>query len=570
VVEIKKRMRIRYKRKLKDKGMTKYIFVTGGVMSAIGKGVTAASIGKLFQFRNYDVSIIKIDPYLNVDPGTLNPVEHGEVFVTEDIWEFAPVEGQTYKICEIDQDFGTYERFLGKNLNPSSNMTSGQVYLSVILQERYGGFLGKTVQIIPHISDEIKRRIREVAKNDNPDILIVEVGGTVGDIEGSPFLESIRQFRLEEEHGDVALVHVTLLPYSDTVGELKTKPTQHSVKALLSLGLQPDVIICRAKIPLNESVQKKISMFCNVPNAAVISNPNIDNIYELPLVFEEQGLGKYLSNEILKMVAPKPEVKNWKEMVDLFKNAENVIKIAMPGKYTAIMDSYVSINEALKHAGAHNNAKIEISWIDTEPYETNPRAVQELKGFDGVLLTPGFGERGVEGMIRAVSYTISEKIPFLGICYGAQLLFCAFCRDNLGMEDASSTEFTPNTCNPAVDLLPEQKEIEEKGGTMRLGAHDIYLEKDSKLFKAYNNQDVIKERFRHRFHIMNDYVTQAKDKGLIASAYDKDKKIVNAIELTDPDIWAVGVQFHPEYKSRPNKPSPIYFEFIKTCLERKI
>ena len=495
-------------------------------------------------------------------------MEHGEVFVTEDIWEFAPVEGQTYKICEIDQDFGTYERFLGKNLNPSSNMTSGQIYLSVILQERYGGFLGKTVQIIPHISDEIKRRIREVAKTDNPDILIVEVGGTVGDIEGSPFLESIRQFRLEEERGDVALVHVTLLPYSETVGELKTKPTQHSVKALLSLGLQPDVIICRAKIPLNDSVQKKISMFCNVPNTAVISNPDINNIYELPLIFEKQGLGTYLSNDILKMVAPKPEVKSWEEMVNLYLNAENVIKIAMPGKYTAIMDSYVSINEALKHAGAHNNAKIEISWIDTEPFETNPRSVKQLEGFDGVLLTPGFGERGVEGMIRAVSYTISQKIPFLGICYGAQLLFCAFCRDYLGLEDASSTEFTPNTCNPAVDLLPEQKSVKEKGGTMRLGAHDIYLEKDSKLFKAYN-QDMIKERFRHRFHIMNDYVNQAKDKGLIASAFDKDKKIVNAIELTDPDTWAVGVQFHPEYKSRPNKPSPIYFEFIKTCLERK-
>ena len=548
--------------------MTKYIFVTGGVMSAIGKGVTAASIGKIFQFRNYDVSIIKIDPYLNVDPGTLNPVEHGEVFVTEDIWEFKPVEDQTYKICEIDQDFGTYERFLGKYLSPSSNMTSGQVYLSVILQERFGGFLGRTVQIIPHITEEIKRRIRSVAETENLDILIVEVGGTVGDIEAMPFLEAIRQFKLEEKEGDAALVHVTLLPYSETVGELKTKPTQHSVKALLGLGLQPDIIIARSKIPLNEAVRKKISLYCNVPMQAVISNPNIDVIYDLPLIFEDQNLGTYLSNTILKMVAPKPETRAWEDMVHLYKAPEKLIKIAMPGKYTAIQDSYVSINEALKHAAAHNNAKIEIKWIDTEPFETNPEKLKIFKEYDGMLMTPGFGGRGVEGMILAVSFALKENMPFLGICYGAQLMFCAYCREFLGLKDASSTEYVPDTCNAVVDLMPEQKAIKDKGGTMRLGSHEVYIEKNTKLHQIYK-KDIIKERFRHRFHIMNEYVLQAKSKGLIASAYDKDKRIINAIEMTDPNTWVVGVQFHPEYKSWPNKPSPIYYEFIKTCLERK-
>ncbi|NHI91570.1 MAG: CTP synthase [Candidatus Lokiarchaeota archaeon] len=548
--------------------MTKYIFVTGGVMSAIGKGVTASSIGKIFQFRNYDVSIIKIDPYLNVDPGTLNPVEHGEVFVTEDIWEFKPVEDQVYKICEIDQDFGTYERFLGKFLSPSSNMTSGQIYLSVILQERFGGFLGRTVQIIPHITDEIKKRIRSVAANENLDVLIVEVGGTVGDIEAMPFLEAIRQFRLEEKSGDTALVHVTLLPYSETVGELKTKPTQHSVKALLGLGLQPDVIIARSKIPLNEAVRKKLSLYCNVPMQAVISNPNIEVIYELPLIFENQDVGTYLSNTILKMVAPKPETRAWEDMIRLYKDPNRIVKIAMPGKYTAIQDSYVSINEALKHAAAHNNAKVEIDWIDTEPFEINPDKLQVLKNYDGMLMTPGFGGRGVEGMIRAISYALKENMPFLGICFGAQLMFCAYCRDYLGLKDASSTEHVPDTCNAVVDLMPEQKAIKDKGGTMRLGSHEIYIEKNTKLYEIYG-KDVIKERFRHRFHIMNEYVFQAQDKGLIASAYDKDKKIINAIEMTKPDSWVLGVQFHPEYKSWPNKPSPIYYDFIKTCIERK-
>ena len=545
--------------------MTKYIFVTGGVMSGIGKGVTSASIGKLFQFRNYDVSIIKIDPYLNVDPGTLNPVEHGEVFVTEEVWDFQPVEGgPLYRISEIDQDFGTYERFLGKDLHPSANITSGQIYLSVILKERFGTFLGKTIQIIPHITEEIKARIREIAQN-GCDILITEIGGTVGDIEAMPFLEAIRQFRIEEPENDTALVHVTLIPYSESVGELKTKPTQHSVRVLQGLGLQPDIIVGRAKMFLPDSVKKKISLYCNVPESAVISNPELETIYELPLIFETQGLGNYLSNNLLSMVAPKPELSKWEEIVDFYKKPKQVINIAMPGKYIDISDSYVSINEALKHAAAKLGKKIQITWLDTEEFEENPESINKLKNYDGILMTPGFGRRGVEGMILSASYAIKENIPYLGICFGAQILFCAFCRDYLGLEDASTTEIMPETCNPVVDLLPEQRSIKEKGGTMRLGAHKIVLKENTLLSEAYNGQNIIKERFRHRFHIMPDYTKKADKKGLKVSAHDETGKIINAIEIENKK-WIVGVQFHPEYKSRPDEPSPLYVSFIKNCI----
>jgi len=533
-------------------------------MSAIGKGVTSSSIGKLFQFRNYDVSIIKIDPYLNVDPGTLNPIEHGEVFVTEEVWDFQPVEGgPTYRISEIDQDFGTYERFLGKNLHPSANITSGQVYLSVILKERYGTFLGKTIQIIPHITQEIKDRIRNIA-NQGCDILITEVGGTVGDIEAMPFLEAIRQFRLEEPKNDTALVHVTLIPYSESVGELKTKPTQHSVRVLQGLGLQPDVIVGRAKMFLPDSVRKKISLYCNVSENAVISNPQLESIYELPLIFEKQGLGNYLSNNLLSMVAPKPELSKWEKMVISYKEPTEFVEIAMPGKYINIQDSYVSINEALRHAAASLGRKVKITWIDTEKFEDNPEKVQTLMGYDGILMTPGFGKRGVEGMIMSANFAIEKDIPYFGICFGAQILFSAFCRAFLGLDDANSTEIHPETCNPVIDLLPEQKSIVEKGGTMRLGGHKVVIKEGTLLAKAYG-QKSIKERFRHRFHIMPEYTKKANEKGLVVSAYDETGRIVNAIEIKNKK-WIVGVQFHPEYKSRPDQPSPLYVDFIKSCI----
>ncbi len=539
--------------------------VTGGVMSGIGKGVTTASIGKLFQFRNYDVEVIKIDPYLNVDPGTLNPVEHGEVYITEEVWEFRPVKGFKLTISEIDQDFGTYERFLGKFISPEQNITSGQIYLTVILQERRGEFLGRTIQIIPHITDEIKRRIRGVAEKKKPDILLIEVGGTVGDIEAMPFLEAIRQFRLEEGKGNTALVHVTYVPFLETVQQQKSKPTQHSVRALQGMGLQPDIIVCRSEEPLSEDVRRKLSLYCNVPPEAVISNPNMEVIYKLPLLFEEQRLGEYLC-KILSLPPRKPSLEKWSRLVSLYENARETVRIAMPGKYTQIVDSYISINEAIRHAAASLGAKPSIEWIDTTSFEEDPGSVEVLENFDGILLTPGFGMRGVEGMILSAEYAIERRIPYLGICFGGQLLFVAFCRSILGLKNANSSEVNPSAPHLVVDLLPEQRKLRNKGGTMRLGGHKVYLVRGTKLWDAYK-QDVVVERFRHRYHIIPEYARKAEEAGMKVSAYDETGRIINAIELEDG--WIVGVQFHPEFKSRPDNPSPVYKAFIRESLKRR-
>ncbi len=537
-------------------------------MSGIGKGITSASIAKLFQFRNYKVNLIKIDPYLNIDPGTLNPIEHGEVFVTEEVWNFEPVPGWSFKISEIDQDFGTYERFLGKgmNMHPICNITSGQVYLSVLLKERYGEeYLGRTLQIIPHITDEIKARIRKVAEIFKPDILITEVGGTVGDIEGMPFLEALRQFKLEEMKENFALVHVTLVPNS-LIGELKSKPTQHSVKKLLESGLQPDIIVGRSNIKLTIPIRKKISLYCNVPVEAVISNPDLKIIYELPLIFEKQGLGTYLVN-LLRLPHRNSETEEWEKIIELYRNPRIILNIAMPGKYTSIVDSYVSINEALKHAGAYNHCGININWINTEKVEKDPSIMSDImRNIDGILLTPGFGSRGVEGMIECAKFALHNDIPFLGICFGSQLLYIAYCRDILNKKTANTTEINPDTEFPVVDLLPEQKKIKQKGGTMRLGGHQIFLEKNTILYEAYKKEKII-ERFRHRFHIIPKYIDNIKSSPkMIISAYDKNRRIVNAIEL-EGHPFCVGVQFHPEYKSRFDRPSPIYNLFIKKVLE---
>jgi len=539
--------------------------VTGGVMSGIGKGVTTASIGKLFQFRNYDVEVIKIDPYLNVDPGTLNPVEHGEVYITEEVWEFRPVKGFKLTISEIDQDFGTYERFLGKFISPEQNITSGQIYLTVILQERRGEFLGRTIQIIPHITDEIKRRIRGVAEKKKPDILLIEVGGTVGDIEAMPFLEAIRQFRLEEGKGNTALVHVTYVPFLETVQQQKSKPTQHSVRTLQGMGLQPDIIVCRSEEPLSEDVRRKLSLYCNVPPEAVISNPNMEVIYKLPLLFEEQRLGEYLC-KILSLPPRKPSLEKWSRLVSLYENARETVRIAMPGKYTQIVDSYISINEAIRHAAASLGAKPSIEWIDTTSFEEDPGSVEVLENFDGILLTPGFGMRGVEGMILSAEYAIERRIPYLGICFGGQLLFVAFCRSILGLKNANSSEVNPSAPHLVVDLLPEQRKLRNKGGTMRLGGHKVYLVRGTKLWDAYK-QDVVVERFRHRYHIIPEYARKAEEAGMKVSAYDETGRIINAIELEDG--WIVGVQFHPEFKSRPDNPSPVYKAFIRESLKRR-
>lgn len=545
--------------------MTRFLFVTGGVLSGIGKGAAAASVGKAFQFRGLDVDMMKIDPYLNVDPGTLNPIEHGEVFVTDEAWEFQPSEDSSFKIAEIDQDFGTYERFLDKTMHPRNNITSGQVYLSVLLQERAGGYLGRTVQIIPHITDKIKDRLRAVAERNNPDILISEIGGTVGDIEASPFLEAIRQLRLEESDDSTALIHVTLVPYLETIGQLKTKPTQHSVKTLLSAGLQPDMIVGRSDRKLSEDVREKISLYSNVPKEAVISDPNIDVLYELPLLFEKQGVGDYLC-DVLRIRARTPDISGWEQTVKEFKEADEKVKIAMPGKYTQILDSYLSINKALKHSAAKLGADLEIEFVDTEPFEENPSELKVLEQYDGVLLTPGFGTRGAEGMIKASRKILNTNIPFLGICFGAQLLFIAFCREK-GLENANSTEVDSDTPHPVVDLLPEQRDISKKGGTMRLGGHEIFIKPNTRMHEAYGKEKVV-ERFRHRYHLIPEYVDQMKDEGLILSGSDEEGRIVNVVEL-EGDQWVVGVQFHPEFTSRPGNPNPVYLSFMEAVLEQK-
>ena len=553
---------------------TKFVFITGGVMSGIGKGVVTASIGKILQFRGFNISVVKIDPYLNVDPGTLNPIEHGECFITEKIWAFRPVPGSNeriYNISEIDQDFGTYERFLGLEIHPSHNITSGQIYLSTILSERKGKFLGRTVQLIPHVTNIIKERLIKIAENENLDVLLVECGGTVGDLESSIFLEAFRQIRLELPKKNTAIVHVTLIPYSRAVGQQKSKPTQHSVKMLQSAGLQPDILIGRSEIPLEDDIKKKMSLFSNIPEVAVISNPDLECVYELPLLFEEQKLGDFLCDiiDLKAKLVDFSEVNNyseWKKTVEIFKNAQKVIRIAMPGKYFNISDSYISINDALEHAAAHLGYKTELKMINlSEDIDIE----MELKGCDGILLTPGFGQRAVEGMIKSAEIAMERKVPFLGICFGAQLFFIAFCRKYLGLEGANSTEIDPNTPYPVIDLLESQKDLKELGGTMRLGGLKIVLEEGTLLYNAYQKKEII-ERFRHRYHIQGKFITEkAIQMGMRVSSRDETKEIINSIELNRADHFMVGVQFHPEFKSRPYNASPAYTAFIEACIEYK-
>lgn len=544
-----------------------FVFITGGVLSGIGKGVTTASIAKLFQFRGYSIRIIKIDPYLNIDPGTLNPIEHGEVFVTDQTWTFKPVNDFEFKISEIDLDFGTYERFTGMEVHPSQNITSGQIYISVILEERKGGFLGRTVQIIPHVTERIKQRIWEVVKKEPvPDVLLVEIGGTVGDIEASPFLEAVRQLVSEQGHNNTAVVHVTLVPYIKSVGEFKTKPTQHSVRTLQSLGLQPDIMICRAEKRLPNPAKEKIALFCNVPKERVISNPDIPVIYQLPLSFEEEGLGTILVDHFgLEQREPKTET--WAKMVKSFENVSEKVVIAMPGKYTTLGDSYKSINQALSHAAASYSAQVEIKWIETEERSTEECLIEDLSDVDGVLLTPGFGERGVKGMICAANVTLDSKIPLLGICYGAQLSTVAFARKVMGWKGAHTTEVDIDSLYPVVDLMDEQKLMDDKGGTMRLGSHEVVIVKGTRLHEIYKT-DTVHERFRHRFHLINRYLNKMNEKGLKVSAHDSTGHIINAIEHVDHPFW-IGVQYHPEFKSRPDEPHPLYLGLIRAALEYK-
>jgi len=552
---------------LSEQEKPSFVFITGGVLSGIGKGVTTASIAKLFQFRGYNIRIIKIDPYLNIDPGTLNPIEHGEVFVTDQTWTFQPVADFEFKISEIDLDFGTYERFTGLEVHPSQNITSGQIYISVILEERKGGFLGRTVQIIPHITDRIKQRIWEVVeKKPIPDILLVEIGGTVGDIEAMPFLEAVRQLVRELGRTRTAVVHVTLVPYMNSVGEFKTKPTQHSVRTLQSLGLQPDIMICRADEKLPDTAKEKIALFCNIPEERVVSNPDIPVIYQLPLSFEEEGLGNILV-EHFGLESRKPDTEVWSNMVRSFEDVSETVVIAMPGKYTTLGDSYKSINQALTHAAAACGAKVEIHWIETEERSTEECLTEDLADVDGVLLTPGFGERGVEGMICAASVTLKSKIPLLGICYGAQLSTVAFARNVMSWKGANTTEVDVDSLYPVVDLMDEQKLTDDKGGTMRLGGHDVHIVKGTRLHEIYGT-DIVHERFRHRYHLIDRYLKKMNEMGLKVSALDSTGRIINAIELINHPFW-IGVQYHPEFKSRPDNPHPLYLGLIRAALEYK-
>ncbi|MHA1615759.1 MAG: CTP synthase [Candidatus Njordarchaeales archaeon] len=542
--------------------MPKYIFVTGGVLSGLGKGTVAASIAKILQFRGFSVSMVKCDPYLNVDAGTMNPLEHGENFVCEEVWEFSPVPDIVFRIAEVDQDFGTYERFTGENIHPSHNITSGQIYLTIILKERYGEFLGKTVQIIPHVTDEIKRRIL-LTVDEKKDVIIVEIGGTVGDIEGMPFLEAIRQLRHELPPNDTLLVHVTYVPFLRTIGQQKTKPTQHSVQRLLQAGLQPDIIVARSETPLSKEARSKIALFAGLRENAVISAPDCEVVYELPLIFENQGMGNLILQKLnlTPKTPPERNIVEWRSIVEKFKHSELLVNIAMVGKYTHIKDSYISIVEALKHAGAHENVKVNPVFIDAEKISEN-----ELKTFDGILLTPGFGRRATEGMILAARIALRTGMPFLGICFGAQLGTVAFAREIMKWEKANSTEIDPSTPHPVVDLLPSQKEVKVKGGTMRLGGIKIKLVRGTKLWQAYG-QDWIVERFRHRYHIIWEYAKIMREKGFIINAIDTENNIAGFEVEWHP--FFIGVQFHPEFKSRPFAPSPTYRAFIRAVKEKK-
>ncbi len=533
--------------------MVKYVFITGGVMSGIGKGVTAASIGKILQSRGMNVTAVKIDPYLNVDAGTMNPRVHGEVFVTED-------GGET------DMDLGTYERFLDVNIPREHNVTTGQIYLSVIGKERKGEFLGRCVQIIPHVTDEIKERIRSIARRSGVDCVTVEIGGTVGDIESLPFLEATRQMKLEEGSANIITVHVTLVPFLEVVGEQKTKPTQHSVQELRRIGIQPDAIVARSQNPLKVDVRKKIALFCNVEERAVFTSPDTISVYEVPLILDDQGMGDYLS-ERMGARTRKPDWQDWKRMLEGFINPKYTVQIAVCGKYAELADSYVSINEALKHAGAANDAQVKISWIETETFEEDRSRLKEIDNYDGILVPGGFGARGTEGKIMAISYAREKNIPFLGICFGFQMAIVEFAR-HVGLSGANSTEVRPDTQDPVVDLMPEQKSIETKGATMRLGANKILLTPGTLAQRLYRT-DVIYERHRHRYEVNQQYLERLEKAGLTFSGRSPDGSRMEILEIQGR-TFHLATQFHGEFKSRPNRPAPTYNGFIKASLERAL
>ncbi len=535
---------------------TKYIFVTGGVVSGLGKGITAASLGRLLKARGYKVTMQKFDPYINMDPGTMSPYQHGEVFVTDDG-------------AETDLDLGHYERFIDENLSVNSNVTTGKIYWSVITKERRGDYEGKTVQVIPHITNEIKSRVYRVAKNQQTDIVITEIGGTVGDIESTPFLESIRQVATEVGKENCMYIHLTLVPYISTSGEQKTKPTQHSVKELLSLGIQPDVIVLRTEKPLEDGLREKIALFCNVSGDCVIQNLDLDTLYEVPLALEEEGLAKIVCKR-LGLEDREPQLDEWRKMVsvvkDLMQGEKDEVTISLVGKYISLHDAYISIVESLKHGGIENYSNVNINWVDSEEL-TAENADKILGCSDGILVPGGFGDRGIEGKIIAAHYARENKIPYFGICLGMQIAVIEFARYVLGYADANSSELNPDTEHPVIDLMPEQKDVEDLGGTMRLGLYPCKLTEGSLSREIYNS-DLIYERHRHRYEFNNEYRNEITENGMVISGQSPDDRLVEMVELPDHP-WYIGVQFHPEFKSRPNHAHVLFASFIKAALDRK-
>ncbi|AEJ38372.1 CTP synthetase [Sulfobacillus acidophilus TPY] len=525
--------------------MAKYVFVTGGVVSSLGKGITAASLGRILKSRGVRVAALKLDPYINVDPGTMSPLQHGEVFVTQDG-------------AETDLDLGHYERFMDINLGQANNVTTGRIYWSTITKERRGDFLGGTVQVIPHITNAIKERIHRVAEASGADVIIVEIGGTVGDIESLPFLEAIRQMRSDVGRESVLYVHVTLVPFLSAAGEAKTKPTQHSVKELRSIGIQPDVIVCRAERALSREMRDKIALMCDVDRRAVIQNVDADSIYRLPLMLAEEGLDDIVV-ERLGLTAGPADLSEWAEMVERASDVQDVVEIAIVGKYVHLHDAYLSVVEALTHGGIANRVRIEIRWVDSEWLEQDG-AAQHLAGVDGILVPGGFGYRGVEGKIAAIQYAREAQIPFFGICMGMQAAVIEIARHKLGLTDANSTEFQADTPHPVIDIMPEQKEVEDLGGTMRLGSYPCVLAPDSKARTVYADALVF-ERHRHRFEVNNAYRDQLASAGLKASGLSPDQRLVEIMELDDHP-WFIGTQFHPEFQSRPNRPHPLFQAFV--------
>lgn len=530
----------------------KYVFVTGGVVSGLGKGITAASLGRLLKARGYHVTSQKFDPYINIDPGTMNPIQHGEVFVTDDG-------------AETDLDLGHYERFIDEGLNKKSNITTGKVYWSILSKERRGDYGGNTVQVIPHVTNEIKSRFYRSEDPSDQEVAIIEIGGTVGDIESQPFLEALRQFQHEVGHENCILIHVTLIPYLKSSGELKTKPTQASVKDLQGMGIQPDILVCRSDYPLDDGIKRKIAQFCNVERSRVIQNLDAEVLYEVPLMMEKEHLAHEVC-ECLNMPCPDPDLDDWKKMINAWKHPEHKVEIALVGKYVSLHDAYISVVESLEHAGVANSADVKIRWVDSERISSY-NVDEMLGGVHGILVPGGFGDRGIEGMICAIKYARENKIPYLGLCLGMQLTLVEFGRHVLGFSDAHSQEFNPDTTHPMVHIMADQDGVTDLGGTLRLGSYPCVLTEGSKAYELYGEKE-IHERHRHRYEVNNEYRDILQENGMMLSGCSPDGRIVEMVEIPEHP-WFVATQAHPEFKSRPNKAHPLFKGFVEAALEHQ-